>query len=148
MVLWVRHFLGAQGFEVTDNVIYQDNQSTMLLARNGKQSSGKKTRHIEIRYYFITDQINQKKARVEYCPTGDMIADFFTKPLQGSVFRWFRAVILNLPPPVAEQECVATCHMSKSDESRVQAKRPARIIPLRQVRSRSYADVARVNVRH
>ena len=43
MILWVRLFLQAQGFTVTDNVIFQDNQSTMLLAKNGQQSSGKKT---------------------------------------------------------------------------------------------------------
>jgi hypothetical protein len=48
MILWTRLFLEAQGVEVTDNVIYQDNQSTMLLAKNGRQSSGKNTRHLEI----------------------------------------------------------------------------------------------------
>ena len=42
MILWVRLFLQAQGFTVTDNVIFQDNQSTMLLTKNGWQSSGKK----------------------------------------------------------------------------------------------------------
>lgn len=57
LILWVRLFLRAQGFKVTDNIVYQDNQSTILLANNGKKSSGKKTRHIEIRYYFITDNI-------------------------------------------------------------------------------------------
>jgi hypothetical protein len=33
----------------------------------------------------------------EYCPTGDMVADFFTKPLQGSLFRKVRTIILNIP---------------------------------------------------
>ena len=42
IILWVRLFLQAQGFTMTDNVIFQDNQSTMLLAKNGWQSSGKK----------------------------------------------------------------------------------------------------------
>ena len=35
MISWVRLFLQAQGFTVTDNVVFQDNQSTMLLAKNG-----------------------------------------------------------------------------------------------------------------
>ena len=48
MILWVRNFLIAQGYQITDNVIMQDNQSTILLAENGRQSSGKKTCHIEI----------------------------------------------------------------------------------------------------
>ena len=109
MILWVRNFLIAQGYSVTDNVVYQDNMSTMLLARNGTKSSGKKTRHIEIRYYFITDNIRRKTATVEYCPTEDMLADFFTKPLQGSQFRKLRCLIMNSGDAVTEspsQECV------------------------------------------
>ena len=35
LALWVRSFLQALGFDVTDNVVFQDNQSTMLLANNG-----------------------------------------------------------------------------------------------------------------
>lgn len=108
LILWVRMFLEGQGYTVEDNVIFQDNQSTMLLARNGRKSSGQKTRHIEIRYYFITDNIRRGKARVEYCPTEEMVADFFTKPLQGALFRKFRNVIMNLSPAyeLGAQECV------------------------------------------
>ena len=110
MILWMRNFLMDQGYNVTDNVIHQDNMSTMLLAKNGRKSSGKKTRHIEIRYYFITDNINRGAAAVQYCPTEDMIADFFTKPLQGSQFRKLRNLIMNYHPstdsPSDGQECV------------------------------------------
>ncbi|MEM9268336.1 MAG: hypothetical protein AAGA78_05300, partial [Pseudomonadota bacterium] len=55
LILWTRLFIEAQGYTVNDNVIYQDNQSTMLLANHEKRSSSRKTRHIEIRYFFITD---------------------------------------------------------------------------------------------
>jgi Reverse transcriptase (RNA-dependent DNA polymerase) len=109
LVLWVRLFLEAQGIVVVDNIIYQDNQSTMLLEKNGRQSSGKKTRHFEIRYYFIHDHIKRGTTKVEYCPTDLMVGDFHTKPLQGSAFRKHRALIMNLPPgdPVTDtQECV------------------------------------------
>ena len=95
-VLWTRYFMEAQGYAVDDNVVYQDNQSTILLAKNGRGSSSKRTRHINIRYFFITDRIQSKEVRVEYCPTGDMIGDFFTKALQGSLFRRLRDFILNL----------------------------------------------------
>ena len=49
---------------------------------------------------------------IEYCPTGDMVADFFTKPLQGSLFHKLRTIILNIPghtfssDAAASQECV------------------------------------------
>ena len=42
------------------------------------------------------DCIASKEIRVELCPTEDMIADFFTKPLQGSLFRKFHHWILNM----------------------------------------------------
>ena len=51
-ILWTRYFLMGQGFNVTDNILYQDNQSTIKLATNGCASSGKRTRHINIRYFF------------------------------------------------------------------------------------------------
>jgi hypothetical protein len=95
-VLWTRHFLMSQGYPIDDNVVYQDNQSTILLAKNGRGSSGKRTRHINIRYFFVSDRISNGELRVEYCPTGDMVADFFTKPLQGSLFRKLRDMILNI----------------------------------------------------
>jgi hypothetical protein len=68
----------------------------MLLEKNGRASSSKRTRHINIRYFFVTDRINAKEISVEYCPTGEMIADFFTKPLQGSLFKKFRDQIMNV----------------------------------------------------
>jgi hypothetical protein len=97
-VLWTKYFMEAQGYPINDNVLYQDNQSTMLLAKNGRASSSKRTRHINIRYYFVTDRIRDGELRVEYCPTGDMVADFCTKPLQGTLFRRLRDMILNIKP--------------------------------------------------
>ena len=95
-VLCTRYFLKAQGYPIRDNVLYQDNQSAMLLEKNGRGSSSKRTRHINIRYFFIADRISNDEVRVEYCPTGDMVADFFTKPLQGSLFRKMSNAIMNI----------------------------------------------------
>jgi Reverse transcriptase (RNA-dependent DNA polymerase) len=95
-VLWTRYFLAAQGYDVAASTIYQDNQSAILLEKNGRASSGKRTRHLNIRYFFVTDRIRSKEVTVEYCPTGIMRGDFFTKPLQGALFRKFRAEILNM----------------------------------------------------
>jgi hypothetical protein len=97
MILWTRLFLESQGYMVRDTKLYQDNRSAMLLERNGKQSSSKRTRHINIRYFFITDCIQNNQVCVEYCPTTDMVADIFTKPLQGSAFHKFRDAVLNVP---------------------------------------------------
>ena len=96
-VLWTRHFLSAQGVHVPTTTIYQDNMSTILLAENGRSSSSKRTRHINVRYYFVTDQVKRGYVKIAYCPTEDMLGDFFTKPLQGSVFKNMRKLILNMP---------------------------------------------------
>ena len=97
MILWTNYFLQAQGYATTDTVLYQDNQSAILLEKNGQKSSGKRTKHINMRYYFITDRIRKQDLSVSYCPTELMVADFFTKPLQGAQFTKFWSIIMNLP---------------------------------------------------
>ena len=81
---------------IQNNVINQENQSAIRLENNGKQSISKRTRHINIRYYFITDIIMKQEASVEFCPTFDMIGDYFTKALQGSQFRQFCNIVLGI----------------------------------------------------
>ena len=48
LILWTWYFLNHQGYKVNDNIVFQDNKSTMLLERNGKSSSGKRTKHINV----------------------------------------------------------------------------------------------------
>ena len=95
-VIWTRYFLKEQGHKIQDNVIYQDNQSAIRLEKNGNRSSIKRTRHINIRYYFITDRIMKQEASMEFCPTFDMIGDYFTKALQGSQFHRFCNIVIGI----------------------------------------------------
>ena len=94
MILWTKLFMEAQGYQVTKNILYQDNKSTILLETNGKQSSSKRTRAINIRYFFLTDQVKKGNVIIEYCPTKEMIGDYMTKPLQGKLFEKFRKLIM------------------------------------------------------
>jgi len=96
MVLWTKHFMEEQGFTIDQNIMYQDNKSTILLAENGRKSAGKRSRALNVRYFFITDQIAQGNLKVLHCPTDDMISDFMTKPLQGDKFRKFRRAIMGM----------------------------------------------------
>jgi hypothetical protein len=93
-VVWTRNFLIEQGYKVEPAVIYQDNQSTMALIKNGKSNSDR-TRHIAIRFFFVTDRINSNEIKLEYMETEEMLADILTKPLQGEVFRKLRDRLLN-----------------------------------------------------
>ena len=103
-IVWTRYFMKAQGYEVKENVVGQDNMSAMLLENNGRASSSKRTRHINIRYFFVTDRIKNGEVSVVHCPTGEMVADFFTKPLQGATFRKFRDLIMNNKATVLSEQ--------------------------------------------
>jgi hypothetical protein len=87
-----------QGHLPKDNVVYQDNQAAILLEKNGKASSGKRTKHINARFFLITDRIAKKEVTVKWCPTEDMTGDFWTKPLQGASFRRMRDLIMGVVP--------------------------------------------------
>jgi hypothetical protein len=78
----------AQGFEVRDNILYQDNRSAILLETNGRASSSKHTKHINIRYYYVADRVAKGDLRVVWC--------FLTKPLQlqGKIFVEFLRELL------------------------------------------------------
>jgi hypothetical protein len=92
--IWVKHFLEAQGYRLDDNILEQDNESAIKLEKNGRTSAGPKSRHIDIRFFWIQDRLKQEDILVRHCPTLQMLADFFTKPLQGALFRPFRDVLL------------------------------------------------------
>jgi len=84
--LWTRLFMKAHGIEVSDNILYQDNKSAILLEKNGRKSSSNRTKHIEVRYYYVADRIAKGDLTVVWCPTDKMIPDSLTKPLQCRMF--------------------------------------------------------------
>jgi hypothetical protein len=94
MILWTKLFLEAQGYDVEKNIVYQDNKSAILLETNCKKSLGKQTRALNIRYFFITNQVEKGNVQIKHCGTYNMVGDFFTKPLQGEKFQKFRSEIL------------------------------------------------------
>ena len=93
-IIWTREFLQGQGYNIGPAKIYEDNTSAIKLAENGRSNSSR-TRHIAIRFFFISDRINSKEIVVEYMKTQDMIADILTKPMQGAQFRRLRSLLLN-----------------------------------------------------
>jgi len=94
LILWTQLFMEAQGYEISKNILYQDNKATILLEQNGKRSSTKRTRALNIRYLFINEQVEKGRLTVEYCPTGSMIGDFLSKTLQGSTFKRMKELIM------------------------------------------------------
>lgn len=94
-ILWARNFLFELGFEQQEaTTLFEDNQSTIKLI--GKPGNGNKTKHIDLRFNFIRDQVAQRTIQIEYLPTTEMISDILTKPLGTSSFVYLRASLLGL----------------------------------------------------
>jgi hypothetical protein len=94
-ILWTRNFLEAQGYTIPDNIIFQDNVSTLSLLKNGCISSSKCTKHIKTKYFFLQHFYTTGEIGLQYCPTKQMWAGILTKPLQGSKFRQMQAILMN-----------------------------------------------------
>ena len=94
-ILWTRDFLIFQGYDLGPAIVYQDNMSTISLIKRGNPAS-EKTRHINIRYFFIKDRVDTGELKIEYMCTNDMVADILTKPLQGEKFNKLRDYLLGI----------------------------------------------------
>ncbi|UYV79268.1 hypothetical protein LAZ67_17001872 [Cordylochernes scorpioides] len=70
-----------------------DNQSAMTLMKTGQMN--RKTKHIDVRYHFLKDQIRENVA-VQFCPTQDQVADILTKPLPKETFEKHRSSLLKI----------------------------------------------------
>jgi hypothetical protein len=83
--LYLRKFLGDQGHACPPVVVYQDNLSCMALIDRGR-SGAERTRHIDIRYYWLKERVSKGEAVVKHLRTEYMYANMLTKPLQGAQF--------------------------------------------------------------
>ena len=78
MILWTKLFMEEQGYPIEKNILYQDNKSAILLETNGRTIAGKGSRALNIRYFFLTDQVEKGNVEIQYCPTDEMLGDFMT----------------------------------------------------------------------
>jgi hypothetical protein len=69
----------------------EDNQSAIALAKERRFSN--RTKHIDIRHFFIREQLDAGNVALEYCPTADMLADIFTKALGRTSFERLRPLL-------------------------------------------------------
>ena len=92
--LHLRNFVIAQGYEVGPAILYQDNMSTMALMKRGRPGS-ERSRHINIRHFWLAERVEGGEAIVEHLSTKDMWANALTKPTQGAQFVKERAGLTN-----------------------------------------------------
>jgi hypothetical protein len=80
------------GIDIGTAVVFQDNKSTIFLANKGRSTS-ERSRHINIRHFFVAHYIESMEIKLEYLPTAEMIADILTKPLHGALFTKLRGML-------------------------------------------------------
>lgn len=64
--------------------MFEDNQGAIALAKNPEFH--KRTKHIDIRYHFVREKVENGQMVLEYCPTQDMLTDIMTKPITTAQF--------------------------------------------------------------
>jgi hypothetical protein len=72
------------GEECTQVPLFCDSASAISVTKNPILHS--KTKHIEVRYHFLRDNVEKGNIRLSFVPTQDQLADIFTKPLDQVTF--------------------------------------------------------------
>ena len=86
----------------------------------------------------MKDRIDKKEIEVQFCPTLLMVADYFTKPLQGRPFKLFRDLIMGYAPISTILEAIAL-----SAKERVEKKKLLVTESSIMSNDRTYADVVK-----
>ena len=147
--VWAKRFLAEQGYKLRRNIFYQDNQSAMRMESNGQKSCGEKSRHIHIRYFFIKDVLKRENIELIHCPTERMIADYYTKPLQGSLFKKMRDILMGLAPFPDEERVRLSNNVSKNMKASENYDEDVsrKTVPINEDKnSVTYADMVRTRI--
>jgi hypothetical protein len=96
-ICWTGYFMEAQGYQVQDNILFQDNKSAILLEKNGKASSSKCTKHVNIWYFFITDHVDQGEV--------SLVLTEITQPCVHTCKGLFICQLYLLPDLLEEMDC-------------------------------------------
>ena len=90
--IWLQTFVNeVTGISIKPLTILGDNQGLLTLARDNKYHS--RTKHIDLRYHFIHEAVDDAKIKVEYVPTEDNVANIFVKSLAKPKFTCFVAML-------------------------------------------------------
>lgn len=93
-VLWLRGMLAELGLHVQPaSTVFGDNQSTVAVSKNGIK--GERTKHVDVKYKFVTETVERGDVRLQWIPTTQQQADIFTKALGEQLFVRFRKEIMS-----------------------------------------------------
>jgi hypothetical protein len=87
-LLWITYTMSDFGEEYTHVPLQCDSTSAISVAKNPVLHS--KTKHLEVRYHFLRDNIEKGKIALTHVPTHDQLADILTKPLDQETYTRLR----------------------------------------------------------
>jgi hypothetical protein len=87
--VWIQNILSELGLNTKAVPICADNEGGIFIASNPVQE--RRTKHIDVRYHYVRDLVEQKRVEIVWVPTDDNIADMFTKNLGHIKFLKFRS---------------------------------------------------------
>jgi hypothetical protein len=87
-LLWISYTMSDFGEEYTYVPLQCDSTSAISVTKNTVVHS--KTKHIEVRYHFLRDNVDKGKIALIHVPTHDQLADIFTKSLDQTTFTRLR----------------------------------------------------------
>ena len=97
LVLWLRNVMASLNYSQPATIVFEDNQSTITMAKLGRGGKTGNSKHIDVRFFFAKQHIDKGEIEVQHIATEDQVADVLTKPLQGNLFRKHRNSLLNQP---------------------------------------------------
>ncbi|SPC67552.1 uncharacterized protein UHOD_11771 [Ustilago sp. UG-2017b] len=112
-VLFFEHLFKAIGIDVGIPTIFSDNTGTIQVSKDPAQHW--KLKHIDTKYHFIRDNVQDRKVRIKYINTTDNLADLFTKPVgkttllrarQGLGLTTQQVTVARQPPALPLREAV------------------------------------------
>jgi len=89
--LWLWIFLRKFGFKGRPILIRGDNQGALKLVES--EEHHRRTKHIDVRFRFLRDVVENESLELEYVSTDDNVADILTKALFRQRFVHFRSLM-------------------------------------------------------
>ena len=93
-VLWLRGMLEELGLPLkSPSIVFGDNSSTQTISREGVKR--KRTKHVDVKYHFITECIERGIIDLQWVPTEQQQADILTKALDRAKFEVHREQLMS-----------------------------------------------------
>ncbi|KAD1540679.1 hypothetical protein E3N88_42653 [Mikania micrantha] len=90
--VWLKGLLEEIGGEPLGAIVIQcDNNSAIKLSKNPVLH--RRTKHIEVRFHYLRELVNEEKIQLVFCSTNDQVADVLTKPVKLEVFEKMRRLL-------------------------------------------------------